>query len=112
MSIQANGKKYTRVYFNGHYYRTGYYNGKCFLLTPDYNDYLLAGKETYLKSSKDFHLSYKNEPQIVEDRLSGNTKTSRRLWKTVYPVRTLARERLNCPLRWQKLRLRKEPLSC
>lgn len=71
MSIQANGKKYTRVYFNGHYYRTGYYNGKCFLLTPDYNDYLLAGKETYLKSSKDFHLSYKNEPQIVEDRLSG-----------------------------------------
>lgn len=71
MSIQINGKKYVRAYFNGRYYSTGYYNGKCVMLMPDYNDYLLSGKDIYLKTGKEFFLSYKNAPQVLQDTLSG-----------------------------------------
>ena len=38
---------------------------------PPEGDLLLAGKGVYLKSATENFLSYKNEPQIVEDRLSG-----------------------------------------
>ena len=71
MSIQINGKKYVRAYFNGRYYSTGYYNGKCVMLTPDYNDYLLLGQDIYLKTGKEFFISYKNAPQVLKDTLSG-----------------------------------------
>lgn len=40
---------------------------------PPEGDLLLAGKGVYLKAATENFLSYKNEPQIVEDRLSGKS---------------------------------------
>lgn len=73
MSIYINGKKYIKAFFNGKYYATGYYNGKIVMISPDYNDYLLAGDDVYLKSSNDIYLSYKTFPQLIKNSLN-NTR--------------------------------------
>lgn len=70
MTIFLNGKKYVKAYLDGKEFTTAYFNNKLVMLMPDYNKYLLAKKNVFLRLGKNYFWGFGNTPQVVCDHLS------------------------------------------
>ena len=64
MSIVINGKKYVAAYLNGKRYDKGYFNGKLVLVTPDYNNYLMAADDVHFRVNEADLLAFDIVPQV------------------------------------------------